>query len=288
MKATDLLKEQHQEIDELFERISMAESSDMSALRRELAASILGHSTIEKELFYPASREALGASFQLQTAFEEHALVEYALQKLLITDLGDESFHARLSVLKNLVQHHVEEEEHELLKQAEGAMNAQQLEELGARMEARFDEVREGNVEETLAKEVAKSMPVKGSHAPAEKPARKAAAKRSTSKRAPAKRAEPARAAAPAKGRRGATTGRKKPSAPAPAKSGRTAASRKAPARTGASQTRAGSSQTRTGSSQSRTGASQTRAGASQTRAGASKSSRAGRKGGRSSTAPSR
>jgi hypothetical protein len=236
MKATDLLKEQHQEIDELFDRISVAESGDMSALRDELAANLVGHSAIEREIFYPASREALGASFQLQTAFEEHALVEYALQKLLMTEPSDESFHARVSVLKELVQHHVEEEERELLKQAEGTLSEQQNEELGARMEGRFEEVRESDVEALLASSVAQSMPTSGRRAPAQKSPRKAAAKRAPMKRAPTKRApakraptpraEPARATAKG-GRRGAATGRKKPSTPAPAKGGRAAPSTK-------------------------------------------------------------
>ncbi|XXX75974.1 hemerythrin domain-containing protein [Sorangium sp. So ce134] len=229
MKATDLLKEQHQEVDELFERIAQADSNEIGALRDELVASLVGHSAIEEELFYPESREALGASPLIPTSYEEHSLVEIMLQKLLSTEPGDETFHARLGVLKELVQHHVAEEEKELFPQVERAMGAERLEELGARLEARFDQVREGNVEALLSQNVAKSMPAAaGRRTRAAKPAaRKAAAKRPPAKRAPTQRAEPARGAQ--KGRRGAAAGAgRKKAAEAPAKTGRAAPARKA------------------------------------------------------------
>ncbi|WP_437975149.1 hemerythrin domain-containing protein [Sorangium sp. So ce295] len=239
MKATDLLKEHHQEVEELFERMSQADSDEIGALRDELVATLVSHSAIEEELFYPESREALGASPLIPTSYEEHALVDVMLQKLLSTEPGDETFHARLGVLKELVQHHVEEEEKELFPQVESAMGAARLEELGSRLEARFGQVRESDVEALLARNVAKSMPAAtaGRRARTAKPsARKAAAKRPpakrASKRASTQRAEPARGAQ--KGRSTAATGRKKTAATAPAKTGRAAPARKAsrPAKT--------------------------------------------------------
>ncbi|WP_441290470.1 hemerythrin domain-containing protein [Sorangium sp. KYC3313] len=234
MKATDLLKEQHQEVEELFERMSQAGSDEISALRDELVATLVSHTAIEEELFYPESREALGASPLIATSYEEHALVDIMLQKLLSTEPGDETFHARLGVLKELVQHHVEEEEKQLFPQVESAMGAARLEELGSRLEARFGQVRKSDVEALLARNVAKSMPAAtGRRARAAKPsARKAAAKRPPAKRASTQRAEPARGAQ--KGRRTTATGRKKTAATAPAKTGRAAPARKAsrPAKT--------------------------------------------------------
>ncbi|WP_437796375.1 hemerythrin domain-containing protein [Sorangium sp. So ce693] len=237
MKATDLLKEHHQEVEELFERMSQADNDEISALRDELVATLVSHSAIEEELFYPESREALGASPLIPTSYEEHALVDVMLQKLLSAEPGDETFHARLDVLKELVQHHVEEEEKELFPQVESAMGAERLEELGSRLAMRFGQVRESDVEALLARNVAKSMPAAGRRARAAKPqARKAAAKRPPAKRAPKRastqRAEPARGAQ--KGRRTAATGRKKAAATPPAKTGRAAPARKAsrPAKT--------------------------------------------------------
>ncbi|WP_437674912.1 hemerythrin domain-containing protein [Sorangium sp. So ce131] len=208
MKATDLLKEQHQEVDELFERISRAGGNDIRALRDELVTRLVGHSAIEEEIFYPETREALGASPLIPTSYEEHSLVHIMLQKLLSAEPGDETFHARLGVLKELVQHHVEEEERELFPQVERAMGAERLEQLGTRLESRFDQVREGKVEQILSQAVARSMPAARGRAQAQKPAARkaAAAKRPAAKRATTQRAEPARGAQ--KGRRGAAAGR--------------------------------------------------------------------------------
>ncbi|XYH97047.1 hemerythrin domain-containing protein [Sorangium sp. So ce1128] len=230
MKATDLLKEQHQEVDELFERISQASDNEIGALRDELVANLVGHAAIEEEIFYPETREALGASPLIPTSYEEHSLVHIMLQKLLSTEPGDESFHARLGVLKELVQHHVQEEEQELFPQVESAMGAERLEQLGDRLESRFDQVRESNVEALLTQNVAKSMPAAGGRRTrAAKPAARkaAAAKRPPAKRASTQRAEPARGAQ--KGRRSApaATGRKKAAETAPAKTGRAAPARK-------------------------------------------------------------
>ncbi|WP_437754984.1 hemerythrin domain-containing protein [Sorangium sp. So ce1389] len=231
MKATDLLKEQHQEVDELFERISQAGDNEIGALRDELVANLVGHAAIEEEIFYPETREALGASPLIPTSYEEHSLVHIMLQKLLSAEPGDESFHARLGVLKELVQHHVQEEEQELFPQVESAMGAERLEQLGDRLESRFDQVRESNVEALLTQNVAKSMPAvaSGRRTRAAKPAarKSAAAKRPPAKRASTQRAEPARGAQ--KGRRStpAATGRKKAAETAPAKTGRAAPARK-------------------------------------------------------------
>ncbi|WP_434043882.1 MULTISPECIES: hemerythrin domain-containing protein [Sorangium] len=233
MKATDLLKEQHQEVDELFERMAQASGNEINALRDELVASLVGHAAIEEEIFYPESREAIGASPLIPTSYEEHSLVHIMLQKLLSTDPGDESFHARLEVLKELVQHHVQEEEQELFPQLESAMGAERLEALGNRLESRFVQVRESNVKALLSQSVAKSMPATTTsrRSRAAKPAARkaAAAKRPPAKRASTQRAEPARGAQ--KGRRGAaaasTTGRKKAAETAPAKTGRATPARK-------------------------------------------------------------
>ncbi len=164
MKATDLLKEHHQEVEELFERMSQAESDEISALRDELVATLVSHSAIEEELFYPrAGRRS--APPPIPTSYEEHALVDVMLQKLLSAEPGDETFHARLGVLKELVQHHVEQEEKRALPQVESAMGAERLEELGSRLAMRFGQVRESDVEALLARNVAKSMPAAGRRA---------------------------------------------------------------------------------------------------------------------------
>lgn len=153
MKATDLLKQQHRTVEALFEKI---EAGEPEALK-DLASALAAHMTIEHEFFYPESREI--DEDAILEAFEEHAIAETALKRALATDPDDESFDARIKVLKELIQHHVEEEEEELFPQVERELESDELDALGEKMEARFDQVLKrgyaavlpANYEETTA-----------------------------------------------------------------------------------------------------------------------------------------
>lgn len=135
MKATDLLKQQHRTVEALFAKI---EAGEPEALK-DLASALAAHMAIEHELFYPVSREI--DEDAILEAFEEHAIAETSLKRALATDPDDETFDARVKVLKELILHHVEEEEGELFPQVEKEIEADELEALGQKMEARFEQV---------------------------------------------------------------------------------------------------------------------------------------------------
>jgi len=135
MKATDLLKQQHRTVEALFAKI---EAGEPEALK-DLASALAAHMAIEHEFFYPQSREV--DEDAILEAFEEHAIAETALKRALAVDPEDESFDARVSVLKELIEHHVEEEESELIPQVEKEISSEELEALGEKMEARFEQV---------------------------------------------------------------------------------------------------------------------------------------------------
>ncbi|EYF03604.1 hemerythrin domain-containing protein [Chondromyces apiculatus] len=162
MKATELLKTQHKEVDALFEKIKEAKPEEARGLVEQLATSLVAHSNIEKEIFYPSVRNALEDA-KLHEAYDEHALVEFQLQKLLTTAPGDESFHARCDVLKEVVTHHVKEEEKEMFPQIEQRVGEEQLEQMGQQMEMRFEQIRQDDIHALLAtavqEAVAEAMP---------------------------------------------------------------------------------------------------------------------------------
>jgi hypothetical protein len=68
-------------------------------------------------------------------AYEEHHVVKLVLAELPQVDVEDERFEAKMTVLSELIEHHVEEEEDEMFKSAE-KLGAERLRELGAQMEA--------------------------------------------------------------------------------------------------------------------------------------------------------
>jgi iron-sulfur cluster repair protein YtfE (RIC family) len=144
MKATDLLKRQHKEVKGLFKKIEKTENArTRRQLLDQIATDLEAHMTIEEEMFYPAVRE-LGtrkAEEMVAEAYEEHHVVKLVLAELPQVDPEDERFEAKMTVLSELVQHHVEEEEDEMFTSAQ-KLGTDELEDLGERMEQRFEEVR--------------------------------------------------------------------------------------------------------------------------------------------------
>jgi len=122
MKATDLLKKQHREVKGLFKKIDKTENAgERRKLMETIAQELQMHSTIEEEIFYPAIREieSKKAEKMVDEAFEEHHVVKLVLAELPKVDPDDERFEAKMTVLSELVEHHVEEEESEMFKIAE-------------------------------------------------------------------------------------------------------------------------------------------------------------------------
>ena len=141
MKATDLLKKQHKEVKALFKKVENTENArERRRLMNEIATALEGHTTIEEEMFYPAVRglETQKAEEMVLEAFEEHHVVKLVLAELPQVDPEDERFEAKMTVLSELVEHHADEEEEEMFKAAQ-KLGKDELEELGERMEARFD-----------------------------------------------------------------------------------------------------------------------------------------------------
>src|SRR5690349_7059614 len=119
MKATELLEKQHREVEAIFDKIESSRSGS-NGLVNDLADKLAGHMAIEQKLFYPAVRSA-DENLVLES-FEEHAIAELALKRLLAVDAKDPTFTAKVTALKELIQHHVEEEEEELFPKVEKAI----------------------------------------------------------------------------------------------------------------------------------------------------------------------
>jgi hemerythrin-like domain-containing protein len=148
MDAIELLTTDHEKVRKLLTQLTdtttRAEKTRtdlIEKIRLELEA----HTTIEEEIFYPAFRQAGGESEDEKMYFEaleEHrASGELVLPDLLKTEVASEKFSGRAKVLKELIEHHADEEEKEMFPRAKKVMDKAQLEELGAQMEARKQEL---------------------------------------------------------------------------------------------------------------------------------------------------
>src|SRR5947209_3726439 len=99
MKATQLLRMQHQDVEQLFDRLEGAGTAERTSRRDDLAASLVAHSVIEREIFYATCVEAQGFEDEIKEALEEHAIVDWTLQRLLTAGPNDPTFLAKVVVL---------------------------------------------------------------------------------------------------------------------------------------------------------------------------------------------
>ena len=137
MKASQLLKKQHREVEKLF--ATALKTEDPKVRRRtmdEIKSALEHHTSIEEEIFYPAVRE-LGtkkAEEMIGEAYEEHHVVKLVLAELPTVDPADDAFEYKMTVLKELVAHHVEEEEDEMFPMAEKKLGDSRSSELAQQM----------------------------------------------------------------------------------------------------------------------------------------------------------
>ena len=143
MNAIELLKTQHEEAKSLFRKIEKADGEQKQQLFEELADALAVHATIEEKHFYPATKNARTEEL-LQEAVEEHLAVKRVIADLLEMSPEDAQFDAKVSVLKEMVEHHVEEEEGELFPKVRRMLDAEELEDLGVVMEDMAEDLKAG------------------------------------------------------------------------------------------------------------------------------------------------
>lgn len=148
MDAITLLTDDHRKVKkllgELNETTNRAEKT-RGELLAQIARELKAHTTIEEEIFYPAFKEAgeKGDDDKMYfEALEEHrAAGELVLPDLLKTQVTSDQFGGRAKVLKELVEHHADEEEKEMFPRARKLLDAAALKDLGERMQARKQEL---------------------------------------------------------------------------------------------------------------------------------------------------
>jgi len=144
MDAIKLLEEDHgkvkkilEDLDSTTERGVKTREELFTKVQRELTV----HETIEEEIFYPALKEHPKAKELVLEAYEEHHVVDTVMAEIRALPFDDEKWGAKLTVMKENVEHHIEEEEDEMFKQARQVFDESELAELGQRMQARKEQL---------------------------------------------------------------------------------------------------------------------------------------------------
>ena len=138
MNAFTLLKADHEKvagilekIDETTERATKGREELFAQLKNELDI----HTRIEEEILYPVLEEFEETRDISLEAYQEHALVKQLLGELAAAPKDDEQWTAKFTVLKENIEHHVEEEEGEMFKKARKVLSEDEIENLGDRLQ---------------------------------------------------------------------------------------------------------------------------------------------------------
>jgi hemerythrin superfamily protein len=144
----DLLEHDHEKLKHLLDRLEGTSTRGAKTRERvieEIHRELEVHTAIEEELVYPAIREAASDTEGEELHFEmveEHFLAgEVELPRMLDTSADSDEFTAKCVVLKELVTHHIEEEESRLFSRARELCDEETLVDLGRRVEARKKEL---------------------------------------------------------------------------------------------------------------------------------------------------
>jgi hemerythrin-like domain-containing protein len=137
MDAISLLKTDHDRMKKMLdegesttERGVKTRTELLTTIKRELTV----HERIEEEIFYPALKEHPKARDIVLEGYEEHHVVDEIMGELEATDVSDETWGAKFKVMKENIEHHIEEEEGEMFKKARQVFERKELEDLGVRM----------------------------------------------------------------------------------------------------------------------------------------------------------
>ena len=148
--AIELLKADHDRVRELLGKLIHTTARAVKSrtdLLEKIESEVKIHTRLEEEIFYPAFRDSDGKDHDEMffEAKEEHRAVEaLVLPDLKQTQPDSESFSGRAKVLKELIEHHAQEEEEEMFPEAQKSLSSDQLAELGERMSQRKKELQKG------------------------------------------------------------------------------------------------------------------------------------------------
>ena len=142
LNAIELLKADHDKVKAMFEKYEGLGDRALAAkkkLAREICLELTKHALAEEEIFYSAVREAVGDEDMVDEATVEHACAKDLIAQIVSMEPSDDLYDAKVKVLGEQIEHHVEEEEKEMFPKAKKAKL--DMAELGQAIQARKDEI---------------------------------------------------------------------------------------------------------------------------------------------------
>jgi hemerythrin superfamily protein len=138
--AIALLKADHRAVEKLFAQFEKAKDPERQrALAQQICGELRVHMQIEEEIFYPTSREFLNDEDIVDEAVVEHAAARDLMEEIEGMDPSEDLYEAKVTVLQEQIEHHVEEEEKEYFPKVQKTQ--MDLKAIGEQMKARKQEL---------------------------------------------------------------------------------------------------------------------------------------------------
>lgn len=141
-QAITLLKADHREVEKLFAQFEKATDNDQKKqIFDQINLALKVHTQIEEEIFYPVSREYLEGEEEdiVDEAVVEHAAAKDLMAEIEAMDPSEDLYDAKVKVLSEQIDHHVEEEEEEYFPEC--LKTDMDMKEVGERLKARKEEL---------------------------------------------------------------------------------------------------------------------------------------------------
>lgn len=139
MEIIKLLEAQHREVESMFkefEKLGERAFSTKQELARKICLALEVHTTIEEALFYPELETAAATADLVREAYIEHTSAKDLIAQIKASKAEAEDFDARVKVLKDMIEHHVGEEEDELMPAARDVLGKERLDAMGEEAES--------------------------------------------------------------------------------------------------------------------------------------------------------
>ncbi|MFL5356887.1 hemerythrin domain-containing protein [Archangium sp.] len=126
MSAIELLKQQHREVDDLFQRLKASGGDERISLLGKVAEALTIHAALEEQFFYPFAREQ-GVDGLIDESFQDHAEVKQLISEILQVKQTDPRLGELCGRLERMVTEHVSHEETTLMPKVEAVANTGDL-----------------------------------------------------------------------------------------------------------------------------------------------------------------
>ena len=127
----DLLKQDHDKVKDIFQQIEEDEDGEnREELFAGLQSELQTHIDLEEKLVYPVMQQSEELREKILEAYEEHNVAKHVLNECSNLDLEDERWEAKCSVLREIVNHHLQEEEKNLFNMAKKALEKEKIQDI--------------------------------------------------------------------------------------------------------------------------------------------------------------